>query len=1151
MSKESRQAVRAVFLAAIMVISVFAAGIAFSGSAAANHGDNSIIVVDDDFTTTNETHKNSLADAVSAASSGDTIRVRSGTYTNSQGLTVDVSNVDITAAENTNPTLSVEPDSVSGTAAIDITADGVTISGLTIERISAASDNRTLAGHAQGISVQASDVVIENNELIGSLNADGGTPDEFDGIVVFDPYNSGDGGTTENVSISNNDVSGFDTGYVTTVFYSLSSIVRDVSFANNNATNNRIGFAAKAHKGSISGVSGSGNDFTGNDQESIVFSPESYQGYSGLQSIPATAVNFDGPVLVEDGDSIQTAVNVAGDGATVSVGSGVYREQIVISSQSGLTISGEGDSTIIESPNSADLNTIGLEENSARDPEIKKRSIRTPVAVLGSSAIKLSDIQVDGRNQGAGGQAFFGIYVENSSGSIVDTNVVNATGGGNSSPTGNQFIDAIRVQNSDDEDRQFAIKNVSVEKFNKNGITAQSVGDGNLSVDVTGSTVIGAGPTDATAQNGISLTDVSATVTDNTVVNLSYTKDGANSGYISTTSISDSEFTGNTLRDEVPSEGAPTGIYLTGSDDVTFAGNTIEGTAFGIFPNSGASDTEIESNTLRGQDTAILLSGSDDESIRSNTFEDNTRHLRDYDAETNLQELVANNTFDTAAYAEGGQQFLYSSIDDAVNGDRLADGGASAGDTIIVTSGTGTYEESIEVSKPDLTIRGEGSPVIDGRIDIPVDGTTIEDLTVRDGDPSGSDEVEAIFVGNANGFDDTSENIVIRDVTIEDVHPHGINGKAVEGIHAKHYDAGENIDGLVISNVTIRNITQPTWGADGIKLQAGIRDVSINNSTTIEDIEGSWAYGVVATPSGQESGVPENVDIERNTITNITATTYDGVGVGIDGSDDNGFANPEEVTVSRNNLENNDIAVLNKNDSGLVDAGENWWGSEDGPNAEPGNDAQGQVATAPFLTVPYQQLESTDDGTPRQFATELELTGGVNTIAFPAPSERTLNESLDLDNVDNVLVYDNTESSWEPAGNPTPDALDVYVVIVDEGETASLVMEFDNDFDADDTQLSTAEVSGGWNLVSPSQAADTADGAYATRNAEIGLTSENPFQSPHRQPFDADNAEFSPYRGYWTFVDEDDGPSTVGSSNFEGLTLLDYLENVNLPPEDE
>mgnify|MGYP002760471138 FL=1 len=36
MSRESRHAVRAVFLAAIMVISVFAAGIAFSGSAAAS-----------------------------------------------------------------------------------------------------------------------------------------------------------------------------------------------------------------------------------------------------------------------------------------------------------------------------------------------------------------------------------------------------------------------------------------------------------------------------------------------------------------------------------------------------------------------------------------------------------------------------------------------------------------------------------------------------------------------------------------------------------------------------------------------------------------------------------------------------------------------------------------------------------------------------------------------------------------------------------------------------------------------------------------------------------------------------------------------------------------------------------------------------------
>jgi surface glycoprotein (TIGR04207 family) len=264
-----------------------------------------------------------VSGALQNAEDGDTVRVENGTYTNAAGLTITTANVTLTAAEGASPTFSTSPDSASGTAAIDVQADGVTVSGLTVERV-AAGDRATDSGHAQGIIVRSSNATVENNDVVGDLSATSNEFDLFDGITVIDDS------TVENVDVVNNDISGFDTGIVVTTFYG--GAVSDVTISDNNATNNRVGFVAKAHDGSISGVSGSNNDFTGNDAESIVFSPESYQSYTGLQSVPTTAVSFDGPVLVEEGDSIQTAVDVAAEGATISVGPGTYNEQVIIDS---------------------------------------------------------------------------------------------------------------------------------------------------------------------------------------------------------------------------------------------------------------------------------------------------------------------------------------------------------------------------------------------------------------------------------------------------------------------------------------------------------------------------------------------------------------------------------------------------------------------------------------------------------------------------------------------------------------------------------------------------------------------------------------------------------------------------------------------------
>jgi len=267
----------------------------------------------------------------------------------------------------------------------------------------------------------------------------------------------------------------------------------------------------------------------------------------------------------------------------------------------------------------------------------------------------------------------------------------------------------------------------------------------------------------------------------------------------------------------------------------------------------------------------------------------------------------------------------FGSIQDAVD--------AAEGTTILVESGT--YEESVSIDKPGLTIEGVGSSstTIDASgkergLDIKADGVTVRDLTV---DSAGSgvegEEVEGIFVGDANGFTDNGGRITIENVSITNVDGTD-SGKTTEGIHVKHYDAGgegDSIDGVTIENVTIDNINAPPGiyedggrGANGIKLQADISDINITN-TDIINIDGGWGYGVTPTASGGQNGIPENVSFDGVTIDNVDASGdgYSSIGVGIGSASGNPqpnkVADPDQLSFTNTNIKNVDIGLVNKN----------------------------------------------------------------------------------------------------------------------------------------------------------------------------------------------------------------------------------------------
>lgn len=311
----------------------------------------------------------SIQEALSAAadnSEDDAVIVNSGTY-NEQ---VEITNpgVNLTSAEDSTPTITYQPENPSGAATVDVAATDVEVSGFTIERV-AHSDRNKDSGHAQAVRVSASDTLVKNNELAGDLSTVSGELPyhRFDGLMVID---NGEG-TVSNVEIEGNEVSGFYTGIMITSAYSGS--VSDVSLQDNVVSGNEFGLVAKYHgsegyDGSQpTDITGSENDFTGNTEKSIhVSDGGNYQGYP-LADFDPSEISLEGPVQVEEGDSIQTAVNVAAEGSTVEVEEGEYVS--TESSNPAVLVDKEIDLVGIGEP------TVSYEPSSSSgDPTIKMTS---------------------------------------------------------------------------------------------------------------------------------------------------------------------------------------------------------------------------------------------------------------------------------------------------------------------------------------------------------------------------------------------------------------------------------------------------------------------------------------------------------------------------------------------------------------------------------------------------------------------------------------------------------------------------------------------------------------------------------------------------------------------------------------------------------
>jgi|GEM_PF-2667553 len=345
-------------------------------------------------------------------------------------------------------------------------------------------------------------------------------------------------------------------------------------------------------------------------------------------------------------------------------------------------------------------------------------------------------------------------------------------------------------------------------------------------------------------------------------------------------------------------------------------------------------------NGLRFGEPGKAITTPENVTVVDSTFRNNTGfHFDDVTASPlEAGGLVENNEFASGSYVASNARIsasVESGLDDA-----------SGGDTVAVIPDT--YDEDLDVGN-NLTVVGNGA-TIEGRVDLQTDGITFRGFTITNA--TAESRVDGIRISVDQ---DTDEQIVVENVTIERLRNQSTT-EAVEGIHIY----GSNpVDGVLIENVTIQDVVQPASGADGIKVQAGVSNVTVRDST-IQDIRGSWSYGVVSTPSSNLSlGLPTDVLVQNVKFSNVVGLDYDGVAVGIDSADgsitDTGVAPADETEVHNSSFVDVDYGVLNKDTGNVTDATFNYWGAPSGPSgAGPGTGVQvsENVTFQPFLGQP-------------------------------------------------------------------------------------------------------------------------------------------------------------------------------------------------------
>jgi len=762
-------------------------------------------------TTYNVSDTAGLLAAVAIAVDGDTINMANGTYTLSSTLHIG-HDITLTGASQAGVIVNYVPTTGYG---ILVDANGVTLSNFTLN-----GQTATTASDNYGIKAQP-DTNVPTDRLVDltldHLTVTGFGRSEIDlngvvGAVITDVTANGlntDGNgialtdssfvTLTNISTSGNNWGSvalystnrfFDSQTKNISFtgtYSASEVVKIYAQDDSNGTSgdgsNEIGSTPSGGGVSLDlgavtlpaaylvgtgwevkmGV-GSATPYTyffTSEAEATAFlgSTQYTAGVSAALRATTVVTSPDGNLHVYSGMSIQSAIDVAHDGQTITIANGTYNEQLDIDGFTNLTLVGQSESGVIIKAPAGVLSSYSVSPYSTHP-------ITAVVTVEHSTGVTLQSLTVDGDRRGSdavGAGEYTGILYNGATGTIDHTTTTHIS---DNPPDGVQRGNGILVYNDPTvAGDQITITNNHVDHFQKNGITVWG-----SDVTISGNTVTGLGNINFTAQNGIQVGDGSnGTISGNTVSGIGYSPavpDGFLAAGILT--IGDASFGdhassldvfGNTVTGTGPSAGFM-GIYTESGvvgQDVDIYGNTISNSQIGVFEFiesayagdpltdlDGPSDnqpntfTNVTTNFMLDSDGAVTHAISrdgtpGDDSLTGGTGDDtftgrggNDHIAGDGGTDTAVYTTILSasdfsynattNEWTVTTATEGtdkltgiekvtsgdGHHFLLVDINGSFTTIQAAINAASPGDTILIAGGS--YTENVTVTVNDLTI---------------------------------------------------------------------------------------------------------------------------------------------------------------------------------------------------------------------------------------------------------------------------------------------------------------------------------------------------------------------------------------------------------------------------------------------------------------
>ncbi len=308
--------------------------------------------------------------------------------------------------------------------------------------------------------------------------------------------------------------------------------------------------------------------------------------------------------------TIQAAVSAANSGDTIKVCPGTYPEQVRINKK--LKVEGTpigNESLILIRPAAVAPNSTSL---------FTGMPIAAIILVDETDDVSLTNLTVDGQNNGLTGCApeFVGIFYRNGSGKVDSVAVRNIRLG--AGLEGCQTGDGVFVQSGNGRSAKVEIWNSSIHDYQKNGITANEAG---TDVTADGNFVMGAGPDQDVAQNGIQFGyGAKGAIENNTVANHIYDNCGPGQQCFTATNVLILDTGKVTIKNNNLGK-SQTGIALL-TNDADVSDNHISDSEMfdGVFVLGN--NNKIDKNAIFNSDEAAVVLIGNGNSVSGNTIND-------------------------------------------------------------------------------------------------------------------------------------------------------------------------------------------------------------------------------------------------------------------------------------------------------------------------------------------------------------------------------------------------------------------------------------------------------------------------------------------------------------------------------------------------